>query len=340
MEVGFSYTFPHHFSSLTEDIPVFYSEKYARFLQSQQQDVIYFYSAERRMIVMAKVFRARFVKLLQFQSAPVKAGEILSPGEENEFNEALIKLISRNSLADRIVQPANHCLFLSVPAGSVSCGFGTYRLPLQGRDEDELFAALHSKHRNVIRNAIRSNVTVKFGPDQLETFYQLYSQTMQRNSMYLDPIGFFREYLRHLRDNVICGVSYAGDVPQGALLVPVNKYAAWYVYGASADNVEVTGAVNLLHWELIKKLAGMGVMQYDFVGARLSDVTGSRLEGIQKFKSRFGSQLHKGYLWKLDINSAKCRAFDSLVRLKARFSGSRPPLDIIDQEHMKLQQHG
>jgi lipid II:glycine glycyltransferase (peptidoglycan interpeptide bridge formation enzyme) len=78
-----------------------------------------------------------------------------------------------------------------------------------------------------------------------------------------------------------------------------------------------------------------GVKEYDFVGARLSDITNTKLEGIQNFKKRFGSELVKGYLWKLDIDKTKCKTYDSLLKIKCKLKGTKFPKDIIDQELSK-----
>jgi lipid II:glycine glycyltransferase (peptidoglycan interpeptide bridge formation enzyme) len=48
------------------------------------------------------------------------------------------------------------------------------------------------------------------------------------------------------------------------------------------------GSSNLLQWEIIKKLKSLGVREYDFVGGRVEVPKGSKLEGIQRFKQRFG----------------------------------------------------
>ena len=86
--------------------------------------------------------------------------------------------------------------------------------------------------------------------------------------------------------------------------------------------------MNLLHWEAIKYFKEKGIKRYDFVGARISPEKGSKLEGIQRFKSRFGPTLKRGYLWKKNINPLKTNLYNFLVLIKTLNCKG----DVVDQE--------
>ena len=75
-----------------------------------------------------------------------------------------------------------------------------------------------------------------------------------------------------------------------------------------------------------------GVKWYDFVGARINPIPGSKQEGIQRFKSRFGGELKIGYLWKYSISPLKVRLYQTYIKLKNSRSHSYTK-DIIDQEN-------
>ena len=76
----------------------------------------------------------------------------------------------------------------------------------------------------------------------------------------------------------------------------------------------------------------MGVREYDFMGARLNVEKGSKLEGIQRFKSRFGGELKKGYLWKYEINPIKTKTIYFLQKVIFKLKGQDYKGDAIDQE--------
>jgi lipid II:glycine glycyltransferase (peptidoglycan interpeptide bridge formation enzyme) len=222
-----------------------------------------------------------------------------------------------------------------VPDNSKFCPFGTYILNLEHSSEDALFANLHPKRRNTIRNAEKNNVAVKWDHTPAD-FYQLYKATMKRSNMFCEPFVYFKELVAHLgSEHILCGVSYYENKPQAAVFIPYSNYGGYYMHGATNDTIEQPGAMDYLQWEVIKKLKNNGAKRYDFVGARLSDVTGTKLEGIQNFKKRFGGELMQGYLWKKDIDTLQCKLFDTLLSLNQVLKSKKRLKDIIDEESGK-----
>ncbi|MGZ3866679.1 MAG: peptidoglycan bridge formation glycyltransferase FemA/FemB family protein [Bacteroidia bacterium] len=261
-----------------------------------------------------------------------KDGERLNESDEKEFLNRFVTFVKKKNIAQRITQPENQAIFKTVPDNSTYAEFGTYYLDLNKYTIEELFSNIHAKHRNVIRNAEKKDVIIKYGKEVLSDFYELYRETMERSNMYCQSFSYFTNLYDSLPDNIICGVAYFNNVPQGGLFIPFTEFAAFYLFGASAAKVNVNGAINYLHWNTIKLLKEKNVKRYDFVGARLSDVSGTKLEGIQLFKQRFGAELDKGYLWKENINKFDCLVFDVFVYSKHKINKLIPPKDIIDEE--------
>src|SRR4030095_8023638 len=111
----------------------------------------------------------------------------------------------------------------------------------------------------------------------------------------------------------LCATVYdAEGTALGGVFIAYTRYAAFYLHGGSTPDIAVPGAIRLLHWEAIRRLMNEGVQRYDFVGARLSDVSGTKLEAIQRFKSRFGSELVRGEIWKMDVSRSRTALYDSL----------------------------
>jgi len=275
-----------------------------------------------------------FLKYCRIEFYPLKENVRLSSVDEKKILNEFVIYIKQHKIADRIVSPSNYVFFSAVPDNATWCGFGTYQIDL-ALSEEQLWNNIHSKHRNVIRNAERNKVVLKYGKDQIESFYSLYKETMQRSGMHCEDISHFKNIYMAFPESTICGVAYYNNAPQGAIFMPYSLFGAFYLYGASASKIEVNGAMNYLHWNTIKFLKHQNVKLYDFVGARLSNISGTRLEGIQKFKERFGAELKRGYLWKIDISKTKCFVYDFLLRLKATLKGAKFPKDIIDQENEK-----
>ncbi|MHB8262055.1 MAG: lipid II:glycine glycyltransferase FemX [Bacteroidia bacterium] len=317
--------------------PYFYLKEYIYFIKNEESKDVLFFTDELENTITCKTWKNKFLKLIQPTYPPLsKRGERLSEQQEQDFLNKWVEFLSENKLTHRISQPENFAIFKTIPNHSVYAPFGTYYLNLEKKTEDELFKNLHTKHRNVIKNAEKNKVELKYGKECINDFYSLYKQTMKRANMYCQDISYFNNFYNSLAENSICGVAYYNSIPQGGLFMPYTKFGAFYLYGSSAEKVEINGAITYLHWNTIKLLKQKGVKRYDFVGARLSDVSGTKLKGIQQFKERFGAELENGFLWKKDLDKLTCNLFDSLVILKLRLKNQKPPMDIIEQEREKV----
>lgn len=329
--------FKFKFNISLSDFPFFYKEEYNIYLSKNEKKHISLFCDTNGNSMICKAWKNKFIEIIQPMYPPLNTkGNQLSFNQEKEFILQFINYIQKNKLAQRITQPENFSIFQYTPEKSTKAKFGTYFLSLDQKTEKELFENLHSKHRNVIRNAEKNNVIIKYGKNTLKDFYILYEQTMQRSNMYCQEFSYFENFYNSMPENIICGVAYLNDKPQGALFIPYTQFGAFYLYGASAQNKGINGAINYLHWDAIKLLKSKNVKHYDFVGARLSNISGTKLEGIQQFKERFGTDLKKGFLWKMNINKFDCLVFDILILLKHKLNGLTPPLDIIEEENIKL----
>ena len=323
-------------SRVGEDYPFVFQAGYSDFLRKRlKSNLIFIISECDRILIPVRIYKIKIFSFAQILHPPLKEFRRLAKEEEGDFLNRLAMFMKKNRLCQRIVQPPNYAIFRSFPEGSRHCRFATYSLDLQNCSEEELFMRL--KNRTEIRNAINKGITVEWGQLQLPVFYELYQQTMKRANMSCEPFSFFEDFYACLGEGmVICAVSYHKGSAQGALFMPYTKYGAYYLYGASAGHISVNGAVDYAHWQAIKLLKKKGVRRYDFVGARLSDISGTRLEGIQHFKAKFGCELEEGYLWKMDFSRFYTALFDSLVRVKLTIKRQSVPRDLIEQELMAL----
>jgi hypothetical protein len=316
--------------------PYFYLKEYTSFVKKTESRNVIIFADEFNTTIVCNIWINKFLKIIQPLYPPLaKNGERLSKQQEFEFLNKWIRFLIKNKITHRIVQPENFAIFKSVPENSKFAPFGTYYINLDKNTEQELFQKIHPKHRNVIRNAEKHNMILKYGIECIDDFYLLYQQTMKRSNMFCHDISYFNNFFTYLNQSVICGVVYFESKPQGGIFIPYTKYGAFYLYGASAEKIEINGSINYLHWKTIKYLKKKGVKRYDFVGARLSDVSGTKLDGIQQFKKRFGAELEEGFLWKMDLNNNKCNIYDALLNVKTKLKGREIPLDIIDQENRK-----
>ncbi|MFL5752132.1 MAG: lipid II:glycine glycyltransferase FemX [Bacteroidia bacterium] len=315
------------------ELPYTYLSSYRNFIRKNYKaDILIALAKEENTFIALSKHKTKFIVNAQLLSEPFTSEGALKPEDQEMFFAELVNELREQGIADRLITPQNFIVLGAAPEGSDSCRFGSYAVDLRGSVE-ELFSRVHPKHRNKINKAERAGVEIRSGKDELNVFYELYSETMKRSGMYCEPFVFFQSFYSCLGEqNCICSVVYHNNKPQGALLAPFTRYCCYYLYGASSGNITESGSINYLHWKTMLEVKRMGVRSYDFVGARLSDVSNTKLEGIQSFKERFGGELKEGYLFKMNLNQAKCRLFNTMLKMNNKLRNRKTFKDIIDQE--------
>lgn len=253
--------------------------------------------------------------------------------DENDFLEMALPFFKKHIRADYITSTGTS-IFNTYPKGSSFCKFGSYILNLE-KSEDELFTGLHSKHRNVIRKAQKDGLIVAHGKEYLTDCYKLINDTFSRQG-FLSPSLENIQRLDSLGENIsFVIVKDDKEIHGCAILLWSKNHSCYYLHGGSSKHPH-SGAMNLLHWETILRMKKNEVLFYDFVGGRLSPDEGSRLEGIQRFKSRFGGDFKVGYLWKYSFNSFNYKLYSFLLSTYFKlFKGLKYEGDAIDQERKR-----
>ncbi len=301
--------------------------------ETENAEVLLLNEGEAYMPVLQKS-KMGFI-LWQFLFPPVKDGQRLPEQGEAEFLDDLIRFVKEKKCVHRIIQPPNYALFQTAPGNSIRAPFGSYVIDLGSQEPSDIWKGMKSNYRQVIRKAQREGVEIRTGIDQLDAFYELYKATMQRSGVYLEPYDHFRKLIARLSaEHVYCSSAWIDNSCDGAIFTVYSRFGAYVLHAGSPDRVRHHGSVKLIHWEAIQYMKKKEVRFYDFVGARLSDISGTPYEGLQRFKKGFGSELKEGVLWKYDVDPVRCRLADTYLRLQYR--GKSLPEDIIDQERHKI----
>ncbi len=168
-----------------------------------------------------------------------------------------------------------------------------YRLYLNGRTEEELFANLTQKTRYNCRLAMKKGVEIRVvGQEYLDDFVRIMETTGARDGFNTRPKAYFARMLDALGEHVRMYMGfYEGQPICGAI---TTNYAGktCYVYGAS-DNVYRNVMPNyLIQWEMIKWAVETGCTVYDFQGISgdLENEDG-HMYGLYRFKRGFNGQV-------------------------------------------------
>ena len=283
-------------------------------------------SGTKRCILPYTIVRKSTVRMIRFRVETIPLVDDLNVEEEKSFLNSAVEYF-RSIGAHLIIPGTTNAIFRTYPDGAIAAPYGTHLIDLT-QSEETLWNNVHSKHRNVIRNAGKKGVRFISGLENVDATYDLVEETFKRSAMPFMSRDSFKRIADALGEQVRVFVAeYQGTI-QSAAMIPFSDFRAYYVYGGTTAD-PLTGASNMLQWEAIKYFRSIGVKSYDFCGARINPEKGSKQEGIMKFKERFGPKFVQGYMWKLSLAPLKSAVYSLGVRL---LRGG----DIVDREHHKL----
>lgn len=228
--------------------------------------------------------------------------------------------------------------------GAASAGFAAgqpshvFQVPLGGRSLSEVFAGMGQQWRRNIRTSERLDVeVVRAGPEDLDTFHQIYVTTAARDGFTPRPRAYFPRMWESLNAD-LSGTSDAvgrydspggkdpaegapgcpemrlylarhqGNVLAATITVRVGDHV-WYSYGASADHDRRLKPSNALQWRMLSDAHAAGAGVYDLRGIGASLDPEDSLFGLTRFKLGSGGRAVE-YLgeWELPINRLLHRA--------------------------------
>jgi peptidoglycan pentaglycine glycine transferase (the first glycine) len=191
------------------------------------------------------------------------------------------------------------------------------------RSEEELQAAMKQKTRYNLRLAARRGVIIRpgTGAADLDSFYQLYAATAQRDGFIIRQPAYYKEAwgdfleagLAHLLLAEVEGEPAAASPVAGVLLFTFGP-TAWYMYGASSDHHRERMPNYLLQWEAIRWAKAAGCTLYDLWGAPNRLEQSDPLWGVYRFKQGLGGELAQGLgAWDYPVNRQAYRAYTELM---------------------------
>ena len=121
--------------------------------------------------------RKAFLRMVRFRVETIPIGDGLSLEEEKSFLNSVVEHF-RSCGASMILPATTNTIFRTYPDGATAAPYGTYIINLE-QPEEILWNKLHSKHRNVIRNAMNKGVEIQSGVKHLDVAFELIRDTLQ-----------------------------------------------------------------------------------------------------------------------------------------------------------------
>ena len=162
------------------------------------------------------------------------------------------------------------------------------RININGRTEDEVFAAFHSDHRRKIRIALKNEDEVKIhGSEKADVFYSLMKETCERDGFELRSAEYFAKILDCFGNKARLYLAYYQGEPIAGAISVFWGDKVWYFYGASSNSNRKVMPNYLMQWEMIKWAIEEGCRIYDFRGVAGVIDESNPLFGLYRFKHRF-----------------------------------------------------
>ena len=166
-----------------------------------------------------------------------------------------------------------------------------FRLNVEGKTEDEIFAQFHTENRRKIRIARdKSGVEVKIGTrEDLPEFHKIMFETGLRDEFVVRTLDYFEKmYDCFAPENLRLYCAYLdGKMIAGTIAILYGD-KVWYLYGASSNDNRKAMPNYLLQWEMIRWSIEAGCKIYDFRGVSGDISEDNPLYGLYRFKKRFG----------------------------------------------------
>ncbi|MGH3472717.1 MAG: lipid II:glycine glycyltransferase FemX [Nocardioidaceae bacterium] len=195
-----------------------------------------------------------------------------------------------------------------------------FQIPLGGRSEDDVLAAMNQLWRRNIKKAAKAGVVVSQGSAaDLPTFHDLYAETAARDHFIPRPAGYFGVLFEALQredpDRIRLYLAHHDDLLVAATIwIRVGRHT-WYSYGASStDKRDVRGS-NAVQWQMIRDAIATGAAVYDLRGITDTLDPEDPHVGLIQFKVGTGGEAVE-YVgeWDLPLNRMLYKAFKLYLR--------------------------
>jgi lipid II:glycine glycyltransferase (peptidoglycan interpeptide bridge formation enzyme) len=158
------------------------------------------------------------------------------------------------------------------------------------QSEDAIWAAMSGNTRRKVRTAEKRGVTIRNGSlDNLDTLYELYTTTGERNDFLIRPKDYYLKLWRYFMENDLAQALIAEyeNKPIAHVILFHFGQTCWYFYGASSNEERERMPNYALQWEAMKWAKKRGYTVYDMWGAPNEFNEDDPMWGVFAFKRGF-----------------------------------------------------
>jgi hypothetical protein len=137
--------------------------------------------------------------------------------------------------------------------------------------------------RSQVRRSEKEGITMRFGPDQVDPFFQVFSHHMRDLGTPSLPLKFFRAIAEEFEDSAWFGCAWLGDRPIGCGAgfrwggeLEMTWASSLIAYNSKAPNM-------FLYWSFMARAILQGIRTFNFGRC-------TRDSGTHRFKRQWGSR--------------------------------------------------
>ncbi|WP_380706231.1 lipid II:glycine glycyltransferase FemX [Salinithrix halophila] len=170
-----------------------------------------------------------------------------------------------------------------------------FRLPLEERSLDDVFAGFHTNWRRNVRKADKQGIVVTEGGEQeLKEFYELLKVTAERDKFSVRAFSYFDTMYKSMKREDpnrirLYMARYEGELLASTIATHTNGHT-WYLYGASSNEKREKMPNHAIQWKMIQDAHAIGAHTYDFRGISNTLDESDHLYGLLRFKLGFGGE--------------------------------------------------
>ncbi len=179
--------------------------------------------------------------------------------------------------------------------------FAVFRIDVNKTD-DELMASYHSKARYSVRVSIKSEAACRLGTrEDIPEFCRLLADTAARDGFAARDEKYFYDMYDLLGEDMvkIFMVECNGRAIAGSVLIACAG-KSWHMYAGSSEEYKETMPNFLMQWEMMRWSRDNGYYLYDMRGIAGGADKLKPIEGLVRFKKRFGGEL-VSFVGRIDI---------------------------------------
>ena len=260
------------------------------------------HSGTQRCILPYTIVHKAGLRLVRFRVETIPCGPGLDAAEEKSFLNSVVEHF-REAGADVIIPASNNTLFRTYPDGAKAAPYGSYVIDLR-QPEEMLWKNIERKTRESITKARKDGVSVREGIEFLDPAYDLIRETFRRSKLAFMERDAFRELVIALGEHGKLMMAEYQGVAQNYSLYAWSAPCAYAIYSGNTHR-QHKGAYKLVQWEAIRFFRNLGILKFDFYGARINPRKDSKQESINLTKERFGATLARGYMWKHPLRPSR-----------------------------------